>query len=164
VATAYVTGPSGPARMTEPQSLPIQGMTLVYSPARAFDPKAFPSAGAGMIGSAPDLLKLFEAMRNGGAPVLGKAMGGEIFRNQIDGLPGMEPGMGFGFGGAIVVDPALAKTPQTAGTLLWGGVYGHTWFVDPAKKLSVVVFTNTAPDGMAGPFPDGVRDAVYAGL
>jgi CubicO group peptidase (beta-lactamase class C family) len=76
----------------------------------------------------------------------------------------MEPGMGFGFGGAIVVDPKLAKTPQSPGTMYWGGVYGHTWFVDPAKKLSVVVFTNTAPAGMTGPFPDGVRDAVYAGL
>lgn len=164
VATAYVTAPSGPALMAEPQSQSFDTMTLVYSPARAFDPKAYPSAGAGMIGSAPDLLKLFEAMRNGGAPLLGTAIGSEIFRNQIAGLPGMEPGTGFGFGGAVVVDPSLAKTPQSAGTMYWGGVYGHTWFVDPAKKLSVVVFTNTAPAGMAGPFPDGVRDAVYAGL
>ena len=55
-----------------------------------------------------------------------------------------------------------AKTPQSAGTMYWGGVYGHNWFVDPAKQLTVIVFTNTAPAGMAGEFPDSLRDAVYA--
>jgi CubicO group peptidase (beta-lactamase class C family) len=160
VAAAYFnaqTGnaPSGPALMADPQTLPFGSMTLVYSPSRAFDAKAYPSAGAGMIGSAPDLLKLFEAMRK---------KGGEMFRNQVAGIPGLQPGTGFGFGGALVVDPVAAKTPQTAGTMYWGGVYGHTWFVDPAKKLTVLVFTNTAPDGMAGEFPDGLRDVVYATL
>jgi hypothetical protein len=36
--------------------------------------------------------------------------------------------------------------------------------VDPAKKITVVALTNTAPEGMAGKFPDGLRDAVYASL
>jgi hypothetical protein len=36
--------------------------------------------------------------------------------------------------------------------------------VDPAKKTTVVALTNTAPEGMAGKFPDGLRDAVYASL
>jgi len=136
-------------------TLPFGPMTLVYSPSRAFDPKAYPSSGAGMIGSAPDVLPLLETMRT---------RGGDVFRNQIEGLPGMGPGDGFGFGGGLVVDPATAKTPQSAGTLFWGGVYGHNWFIDPTKKLTVVVFTNTAPEGMAGKFPDGVRDAIYAAM
>ena len=155
VATAYFNAPSGPAAMADPQTLPFGSMTLVYSPSRAFDAKAYPSAGAGMIGSAPDLLKLLEVLRK---------RGGEMFRNQVAGIPGLQPGMGFGFGGAIVIDPVAAKTPQTAGTMYWGGVWGHTWFIDPAKKLTVIVFTNTAPAGMAGEFPDGLRDAVYAAL
>ncbi|HET9446023.1 MAG TPA: serine hydrolase, partial [Steroidobacteraceae bacterium] len=67
-------------------------------------------------------------------------------------------------GGALVVDPAVVKTPQSAGTLNWGGVYGHTWFVDPARKLTVVVFTNTTPEGLFGKFPTAVRDAVYEGI
>jgi len=161
VAKAYFNGPSGPAPMADPQTILFGPMTLVYSPPRAFDPKAYPSAGAGMIASAPDVLRLLEAMRKGGAPVLQESTAAAMFRNQVDGTPGLQPGMGFGFGGGLVVDPAAEKTPQSAGTLLWGGVYGHTWFVDPAKKLTVVVFTNTAPDGMAGEFPDGLRDAVY---
>jgi hypothetical protein len=44
------------------------------------------------------------------------------------------------------------------------GVYGCSWFVDRAKKLSVAVLTNTAITGMLGPFPDAVRDAVYASV
>jgi hypothetical protein len=30
------------------------------------------------------------------------------------------------------------------------------------KKITIVALTNTAPDGMAGKFPDGICDAVYA--
>jgi CubicO group peptidase (beta-lactamase class C family) len=164
VAKAYFNAPSGPAPMADPQVVPFGPMTLVYSPSRAFDAKAYPSAGAGMIGSAPDVLRLLEAVRKGGAPVLGKSTAEEMFRNQIAGLPGMQPGVGFGFGGALVVDPAAAKTPQSMGTMYWGGVYGHSWFVDPVRKITVVALTNTAPDGMAGKFPDGIRDAVYEGL
>ena len=162
VAKAYFNAPSGIAPMADPQVLPFGTMNLVYSPSRAFDAKAYPSAGAGMIGSAPDVMRLLEAVRKGGTPVLGKSTADEMFRNHIAGLPGMQPGVGFGFGGALVVDPVAAKTPQSLGTMYWGGVYGHSWFVDPAKKITVVALTNTAPEGMAGKFPDGLRDAVYA--
>jgi CubicO group peptidase (beta-lactamase class C family) len=107
------------------------------------------------------VLRLLEAMRKGGAPVLGKSTADAMFRNQVAGTPGLPPGTGFGFGGALVVDPVAAKTPQSAGTLYWGGVYGHSWFVDPARKITVVALTNTALEGMAGKFPDALRAAVY---
>ena len=161
VATPYFNAPSGTARMADPQNLPFGGGALVFSPSRAFDSKAHASAGAGMIGSAPDVLRLLEAMRKGGAPVLGKSTADAMFRNQVAGTPGQEPGAGFGFGGAVVVDPAALKTPQSARTLYWGGVYGHTWFVDPTRKITVVALTNTAPEGLAGKFPGALRAAVY---
>ena len=161
VATAYFNGPSGTARMADPQSIPFALSALVYSPSRAFDSKVFPSGGAGMIGSAPDVMRLLEAMRKGGAPVLGKSTAESMFRNQIEGS-GPQPGVGFGFGGAFVIDPKVAKTPQSAGTLFWGGVYGHSWFVDPARKIIVVAMTNTALEGMAGKFPNALVAAVYA--
>ena len=163
VATAYFNGPSGAARMADPQNAPFGPAALVFSPSRAFDSKAHASAGAGMIGSAPDVLRLLEAMRKGGAPVLEKSTAAAMFSNQVAGKPGQEPGAGFGFGGALVVDPAALKTPQSAGTLYWGGVYGHTWFVDPARKITVVALTNTAPEGLAGKFPGALRAAVYEG-
>ena len=73
-----------------------------------------------------------------------------------------EPGWGFGFGAAVLRDPAAAGTPQAPGTWSWGGVYGHNWYVDPARRLSVVVLTNTAVAGMTGAFPEALRAAVYA--
>jgi CubicO group peptidase (beta-lactamase class C family) len=33
---------------------------------------------------------------------------------------------------------------------MWGGVYGHSWFVDPAAGTSYVLMTNTSTEGMSG--------------
>jgi CubicO group peptidase (beta-lactamase class C family) len=74
------------------------------------------------------------------------------------------PGWGFGLGWAVLDDPALTATPQAKGTIQWGGVYGHTWFVDRANSLTVVILTNTAFEGMSGAFPNDVRDAIYSAL
>jgi CubicO group peptidase (beta-lactamase class C family) len=134
---------------------------MTYSPARALDPKAYPSGGAGMVGTAPDVMRFLETIRTGGKPILSTAATVSMMSNQIGSVIGPQPGVGFGFGGAVVVDPAAARTPQSAGTWLWGGVYGHTWFVDPARKLTVVAFTNTAPEGLSGKFTTDLRDAVY---
>ena len=43
----------------------------------------------------------------------------------------------------------------------WGGAYGHSWFVDRARELSVVALTNTLFEGMSGRFVNDLRDAVY---
>ena len=61
------------------------------------------------------------------------------------------PGWEFGFGGAVLIDPKAAGTPQAPGTLQWNGAYGHKWFIDPANALTVVALTNTAFEGMIGP-------------
>jgi CubicO group peptidase (beta-lactamase class C family) len=74
------------------------------------------------------------------------------------------PGIAYGFGLSVINDPALTLTPQSPGTFAWGGVYGHTWFVDRAKGLSVVSLTNTAVEGLAGRFPVEIRKAIYASL
>jgi CubicO group peptidase (beta-lactamase class C family) len=162
LATPYYDSKPAPLRMADPQSIPFgEGGRLTYSPSRALDPKAYPSGGAGMVGTAPDLMRLLEAIRTGGKPILSQEIAASMMRNQIGSLVGPQPGIGFGFGGAILVDPAAAHTPQSQGTWQWGGVYGHTWFVDPAQKLTVVAFTNTALEGLWGKFTTDLRDAVY---
>lgn len=164
LATAYANGPSGPVHMSDPQRIPFGPGTLVYSPSRAFDKKAYPSGGAGMIGSGPDVLRLLEAIRQGGAPILNATTAASMLKNQVGPIAGLQPGIGFGYGGAVVTNPAAARTPQSAGTWHWGGVYGHTWFVDPVRKLTVVAMTNTAPEGLTGKFPGALRDAVYESI
>jgi CubicO group peptidase (beta-lactamase class C family) len=166
LAVPYYDAKPVPARMAEPQTIPFgDGGQLVYSPSRTLDAKAFPSGGAGMVGTAPDVMRLLEAIRKGGAPIMSASTAESMMRNQIGKLVGPQPGIGFGYGAAVVIDPAAAAhTPQSPGTWQWGGVYGHSWFVDPARKITVVAFTNTALEGMWGKFTTDLRDAVYAEL
>jgi CubicO group peptidase (beta-lactamase class C family) len=69
--------------------------------------------------------------------------------------------VGYGFGVAVVKDPALAQTSVSPGSFRWGGVYGHSWFVDPSAHLTVVLMTNTAIEGMAGKLSSDIESAVY---
>jgi CubicO group peptidase (beta-lactamase class C family) len=162
LAVPYHDSKPEPARMDDPYSMPFgEGGRMTYSPSRALDAKAYPSGGAGMVGTAPDVMRLLETIRAGGKPIMKAETAASMMRNQIGSLAGLGPGVGFGFGGAVVVDPASAQTPQSAGTWQWGGVYGHSWFVDPQRKLTVVALTNTALEGMWGKFTTDVRDAVY---
>jgi len=164
LATAYFNSPTGTARMADPQRVPFGAGGLVYSPSRAFDKAAYPSGGAGMIGTAPDLLRLLEAIRKGGAPILTSTTASAMMSNQVGAVAGLQPGVRFGLGGAVIVDPAAARSPQSAGTWYWSGVYGLTWFVDPVRKMTVIAFTNTALEGMSGKFPGELRTAVYESL
>jgi CubicO group peptidase (beta-lactamase class C family) len=162
LAVPYYNAEPAPKPMADPQTIPFGEGELVYSPSRALDDKAFPSGGAGMIGTAPDVLKLLEAIRKGGAPVLESETAASMMKNQIGTLAGPMPGVGFGYGGAVVRDPGAAKSPQSAGTWMWGGVYGHSWFVDPSRKLTVILMTNTALEGLVGKVTEDLRTAVYS--
>jgi CubicO group peptidase (beta-lactamase class C family) len=161
LATAYADGDPRPVPMAAHQ--PVQGKAgmLTFAPDRNFDPGSFPSGGAGMFGTAGDILAFLEAMRRGGAPVLSAESLELLARNAIGNFDTTVPGRGFSLGWSITYDPAAGASPFSPGTWQWGGVYGHSWFVDPVRKLSVVSFSNTAVAGVNGPYPDAIRAAVY---
>lgn len=166
LAVAYMDGPEGgiPRRMAAAEAVPFGGSAVHYAPGRILDPDAWPSGGAGMAGTAADVLALLEAIRTGGGGVLSPGMAAAFARPATGDLPldVTGPGWAFGLGAAVLTDPALAGSPQSPGTWAWGGAYGHSWFVDPVRKLTVVAMTNTALAGMTGAFPDALRDAIYA--
>lgn len=167
VATAYASDTPRPRPLAEGETVsPFEGAVgITYSPARIFDAQAFPSAGAGMAGTAPDLLRLLETLRTGGNGLLPAELVAEMGRDQTHGLTlPNAPGFGFGLGFSVLRDRQLAATPESPGTWRWGGAYGHAWFVDRAQGLSVVAFTNTLYEGMSGRFVTDLRDAVYAAL
>ncbi|OWJ64103.1 serine hydrolase domain-containing protein [Inquilinus limosus] len=167
LAAAYADAAPEPVRMGETYAIPASEdfAGLSYAPGRIFDPASYPSGGAGMAGTAPDFLRFLEALRRGGAPILKAETVQAMASSQIAGLAmPQSPGTTFGYGFALVTDPAAAGVPMTAGTWRWGGVYGHSWFVDPAKRLSVVGLTNTAIEGMKGTFVTDLRAAIYDGL
>jgi CubicO group peptidase (beta-lactamase class C family) len=167
LATAYAD--AAPVAMRMPDKLVLGSDEAGYfnfAPVRAFNPKAFQSGGAGMIGTADDVLRLLETLRTGGAPLLRPETGRAAISNQVGALDrgaGNE-GQRFGFVSAIIDDPKLANTPQSPGTLLWGGVYGNDWIVDIAKGLTVVSMSNTGLEGCNGQFTRDTRDVVYADL
>lgn len=168
LAAGYVNEQGVSRRMAGLELIPLpfvegsEGMRMAL--ARAFDANAFASGGAGMIGSAGDLLTLLEALRKGGAPLLSarqvEAMG-------TDQTPGMDllpwPGRGFGLGFTTLRDPVAANSPEPLGTWRLGGAYGHSWFVDRTHALTVVAFTNSGLEGQSpgGRFPDDLTRAVY---
>jgi hypothetical protein len=134
LTAAYYNAQPAPKRMTDNLDVSLGATAVRFAPSRATDKTAFPSGGAGMVGTAGDVLTLLEAVRQGGAPILKASTVAEMMKDQVGAQAATQgPGWGFGYGWAVLDDPAVAKTPQGAGTLAWGGVYGHNWFVDPKK-------------------------------
>jgi CubicO group peptidase (beta-lactamase class C family) len=152
---------SGIKRMVEPEKFNLgRGRTLTLSPQRATDPSAFPSGGCGLVGSAPSLMALLEAIRlDGGGLVDPKVM--EIFYQDAISPHKSSPGEGFGASWAVALTPSVAKLPVSQGTIHWGGVYGHNWYVDRKNALSIALLTNTALGGLSGPVKKKVLNAVY---
>lgn len=166
LATPYVSDLPEPHRLCEGELVAAFDNTvgIRYSPARALDAQAFSSAGAGMVSTAGDILKMLEMLRQGGKPLLTQQLVDEMGRDQTGGAELPEaPGVGFGLGFSVLRDPQAAASPESTGTWRWGGAYGHSWFVDRHAGLSVVAFTNTLYEGMSGAFVNDLRDAVYGG-
>lgn len=167
MATAYVSDLPEPHRLAEGEVVsPFEErIGIVYNPSRIFNAQAFPSAGGGMAGTAGDVLRLLETLRQDGGDLLPSDLVTEMARDQTGGmeLPDM-PGLGFGLGFSVLRSPELALSPESPGTWRWGGAYGHSWFVDSMQGLSVVALTNTMYEGMSGRFVTDLRDAVYQTL
>lgn len=182
VVARYVTGPLGmtdtlfavsdPARLAVPYMdgpPPIlmadyqevvggDGNVTPFWAGRIFEPRAPQSGGAGMAGTAGDILRLLEALR---CDFLSTATQTAAFSNQIGNLP-QSAGKRFTFLGALLTDPAAANTPMPVGALDWGGAWGHNWIIDRASKTTVVVCTNTLFEGCNGPFREHIAQAVFS--
>lgn len=174
LAANYSDGAKGPARIEDGARIPLMGMEVRFDPSRNTDPDSWPSSGAGMSGTAGDLMTLLLALTTEDgfldgsleetmmAPQTPPTPVIDLLLDIHGGLPEGDAAWGFGIGGAVLIRPELAKTPQSEGTFAWSGAYGHTWFVDPVEDLIVVAMTNTAWEGIYGTFARDVRDAVYA--
>ncbi|QQN86578.1 serine hydrolase domain-containing protein [Bacillus toyonensis] len=163
IVTQYLSCSPIPKRMGDKEVAQVFEGTagIIFEPARAFDTSAFPSGGSGMNGTAEDFLYFLEELRSGDF-LLSKDIKNEITKIQTGNLPLTGwPGRGFGLGFTILKDPKKANTKESSGTWRLGGAYGHSWFVDPIEKLTVVSFTNTAFEGMDGQFTIDLTDAIY---
>lgn len=163
LATPYADASPAAVRMGDRHLVPDNdGNLLTFAPTRLFNSKAFQSGGAGMVGTAPDLITFLEAVRRGGAPILKAETAKAALLNQIGNIPRPdEAGQGFSFLGAVIQDPGLAEVPMSKGSITWGGVYGHSWFIDPVAGISAAIMSNTAVEGCLGAYPQDIARAIY---
>ncbi len=148
-----------PRRMGEPEGVVgDDGTVTVFSPRRIFEQQAPQSGGAGMAGTAGDVMRLLEALRGG---FLSAGLRDAAFANQIGDLRRRDAGKRFGFLGAVTVDPQAADTAMPVGAVDWGGVWGHNWVVERASQTVIVVCTNTTFEGCNGPFREDIVRAVF---
>ncbi|MBN3854014.1 beta-lactamase family protein [Paraburkholderia sp. Ac-20340] len=167
LAVPYVDGAGALDEMPDfAEVTPPDGNGAIrFSPNRAYLADEFPSGGAGMVGTAPDVLRLLEVLRKDGGGFISSQRARTMFHPHVGAdLRGQGDGWGYGYMGAVLVDPSVMDTPQSVGTVEWGGVYGHNWFVDRTSALTVVSLTNTTWEGVGGSFPQEVRNAIYASI
>lgn len=160
LAVPYADG-RPPKRMGEPEVYRKPDGDTVFSPARIGQRDAPQSGGAGMAGTAGDVMRLMEALRAG--EFLRPATREAALGNRIGTLERRETDAGkrFGYLGAVTVDPVAAQTALPVGAVDWGGAWGHNWVIDPGSGTSIVVCTNTAFEGCNGPFREEVIAAVF---
>lgn len=117
------------------------------------------SGGGGLVGTIDDYMRFCEMLRLGGnyagQRLLSPSNTAFMMRNHLKGdIASMGPqsfaeqpmeGMGFGIGGAVVLDPAIARTPGSVGDFSWGGMASTFFWIDPVHQLSVVFFTQLTP-------------------
>lgn len=113
------------------------------------------SGGGGLVGTIDDYLKFTEMLRSGGKGILSPHTLRFMMNNHLAGdIASMGPqsfaeqpmdGMGFGIGGAVVLDPSRARVPGSVGDFSWGGMASTFFWVDPVHDLSVIFFTQLAP-------------------
>lgn len=117
------------------------------------------SGGGGLISTIDDFSKFAEMLRSkgtgNGARILGPKTMEFMFRNHLPGdIASMGPqsfaeqpmdGTGFGIGGAVVLNPALAKCPGSVGDFGWGGMASTYFWADPVNDLTTVFFTQLSP-------------------
>ncbi len=163
LAIAYQDGDPEPVPVQDDVPLSFEGQPLAMAPSRILDHDQFPSGGAGMAGTAQDLLILLETIRTGGGPILSAEtvagmLPSRIAREVVPGVTG-----GFGRGWSVIVDPAAEGSPLSAGSISWGGVYGHSWAIDLERKLTIISLSNTSLEGLFGRFPGDVMAGAVAG-
>ena len=155
---------SGPNRMTEPFAPQVRQSAIVYSPARAFDAKAFPSGGVGMVEPRRTICGSWKRS----APAARGSFARKPrppYDQRVRDCESARPDLASAGGSAWRSSKTRQRRSRRSRPALGTGLasYGTNFWVDPVAGLSVVALTNTAVAGMTGSFPMALRDAVYAG-
>jgi CubicO group peptidase (beta-lactamase class C family) len=121
-------------------------------------PPPFQQLSSGLVSSAPDVLRFFCAMADGGAPVIGA---GSLALMTSDALsaeqrrgaqPVLGPGESWGMGTGV--DAEAAQPWMAPGRWGWTGGTGTTAYVDPVRGTVCVLLTQREMTGPQDGFDD----------
>ncbi len=124
-----------------------------------FENASLYSGGGGLVGTIDDYMAFAEMLRRGGVCDGGRLLSPStldfMMRNHLSGdIASMGPqsfaeqpmeGMGFGLGGAVVLDTGRSRSPGNIGDFSWGGMASTFFWIDRVLDLSVVFFTQLSP-------------------
>ena len=113
------------------------------------------SGGGGLVGTIDDYMRFAEAVRQGGQGLVSPSTMRFMMSNHLPGdIASLGPksfaeqpmeGVGFGIGGAVVLDPARSRVPSSRGDFSWGGMASTFFWIDPMQDISAVLFTQLTP-------------------
>lgn len=103
-----------------------------------------PVPAGGLYSTGPDLAKLYTVMLNNGMAngtrIISAASVATMTRLQTGDLEcGFTPGMGFGFGWAVIKQPQGVHEMMSAGTFGHGGAFGTQGWIDPQQNVFVIL-------------------------
>jgi CubicO group peptidase (beta-lactamase class C family) len=113
--------------------------------------KAF-MGGQGLLSTIPDYLRFAQMLLNGGEldgrRILKKETVTLMMQNHLP--PALtplrtQPGYGFGYGGAVRVEPSTAMFPESVGTFRWAGLASTFFWIDPRTDMVAMVWTQVTP-------------------
>ncbi len=140
-------------------------------------PSAF-SGGGGLVSTAADYHRFTQMLlRRGeldGVRILGGRTISYMTRNHLPGGADMaqfgnpiggqpEPGLGYGLGFSVVIDPVAQRVNSSLGAYGWGGAASTAFWVDPAEELTVLFFTQLWPS-TTYPVRRELKQLVYSAI
>jgi CubicO group peptidase (beta-lactamase class C family) len=140
-------------------------------------PATMHSGGGGLVSSMADYLRFVEMLRRGGALADARVLGRKTVElMMLNHLPGdmasmgqatfsemPMSGIGFGLGGAVLLDPTKAQILGSPGEFTWGGMASTAFWIDRAEEISVVLMTQLIPSS-SYPIRRELRVLVYQAL
>ncbi len=136
-----------------PMDYPVKGARTYFA------------GGAGLVGTAEDYLRFATALLNkgslGDAQILKPETVEMMFTNQIGDLR-LREGVGFGYGGMVLVDEDEAG--RNAGYWGWDGFWQTRFRIDPQNDMVLVLMTNSFPASHSNEVLGGYGKLVVQGI
>ena len=130
-------------------------------------PTRYVSASGGLSSTAADFLRFEQMLANGGTlfgnRLLSPQSVATMSSNQVRELyqgNGKQPGWGFGYAVAVILDPAAANSARGRGAFGWGGAFGTTTWTDPTLEITAALMVQQASERVLRDFEHAIRAAI----